>query len=249
MLVSVRNATEAHAAVAGGCDLLDIKDPARGPLGMADAGVMAEMARFASECRGDDGPLPCSAALGELAEWESPNADESLPRGISFVKFGSAGIETPEKWIEIWHRVQSGLVSTHPEALHWVAVAYADWQAAQSLEPWRLLDGACSVASDAVLIDTFDKSSGNLLQLMKPAELEKFADVCHRAGLHLALAGGLRGSQFAELVNIRPDIIGVRGAACTGGCRTAAVSADAVRALKRDLRASFAPEHEAVARA
>ena len=33
LLVSVRNATEAAAAVLGGADILDVKEPANGPLG------------------------------------------------------------------------------------------------------------------------------------------------------------------------------------------------------------------------
>src|SRR5947209_8028398 len=43
LLVSVRSAAEARAALDGGAALIDIKEPARGPLGRADDGVMAEV--------------------------------------------------------------------------------------------------------------------------------------------------------------------------------------------------------------
>ena len=36
LLVSVRNASEARAAINGGADVIDIKEPDHGPLGMAD---------------------------------------------------------------------------------------------------------------------------------------------------------------------------------------------------------------------
>src|SRR5947209_20487137 len=36
LLVSVRNVAEAEAALAGGCDVLDLKEPGRGAMGMAD---------------------------------------------------------------------------------------------------------------------------------------------------------------------------------------------------------------------
>ena len=41
LLVSVRSADEADAALAGGADLIDCKEPARGPLGVAEPEVVA----------------------------------------------------------------------------------------------------------------------------------------------------------------------------------------------------------------
>src|SRR5260221_3008307 len=41
LLVSVRNAVEAEAALAGGCDVLDVKEPGRGAMGMADVSTIA----------------------------------------------------------------------------------------------------------------------------------------------------------------------------------------------------------------
>src|SRR5262249_6225382 len=40
LLVSVRDVREAEAALAGGADLIDIKEPAHGPLGRADDAVI-----------------------------------------------------------------------------------------------------------------------------------------------------------------------------------------------------------------
>ena len=62
LLVSVRDAAEAEAALAGGADLIDVKEPSRGPLGRADAGVI----RYVVKAVG--GRAPVSAALGELKE-------------------------------------------------------------------------------------------------------------------------------------------------------------------------------------
>jgi uncharacterized protein (UPF0264 family) len=43
LLVSVRSAVEARAARAGGCDLIDAKEPSRGPLGAVTPDVLAEV--------------------------------------------------------------------------------------------------------------------------------------------------------------------------------------------------------------
>jgi (5-formylfuran-3-yl)methyl phosphate synthase len=244
LLVSVRNPLEARAAVAGGCDLLDIKEPNRGALGMADRDVMAAIAQYAATCRESETPLPCSAALGELVDWTTERAEFSLPPGIDYVKLGAAHIDSAARWLEAWQEVRRRLDTVPQRGLRWVAVAYADWQTADSLEPSHLLEVARTAGCDVMLIDTFDKSAGNLLKLMGLAELRRLSDSAHQAGLKFALAGSLRRAQCAELIEVRPDILGVRGAACAGGRRTSPVSAKAVRALKRELLARFATDGE-----
>jgi uncharacterized protein (UPF0264 family) len=240
----VRNSLEARAAVAGGCDFLDIKEPSRGSLGMVDHDIMAHIAQYAAGCRGTETPLPCSAALGELLDWKSRLSEFSLPPGIHYVKLGSAGIDSPAGWAEAWQDVRSHLAIPAAPSLRWVAVAYADWRTANSLQPSRLLEAARTVPCDVLLIDTFDKSAGNLLKWMDVAELRRFGDSGRQAGLKIALAGGLRRAQLPELVAAGPDIFGVRGAACAGGRRTSPLSAKAVRALKRELLANFAADGE-----
>ena len=45
LLVSVRSAEEARAALAGGATVIDIKEPDRGPLGRAEPEVWQQVAR------------------------------------------------------------------------------------------------------------------------------------------------------------------------------------------------------------
>ena len=45
LLVSVRTIEEARAALAGGADIIDIKEPTRGSLGRADEAVLTSIAR------------------------------------------------------------------------------------------------------------------------------------------------------------------------------------------------------------
>jgi hypothetical protein len=244
LLVSVRNTLEAQAAVAGGCDLLDIKEPDRGPLGMADPDVIEAVADVALGCRAGTAPIGCSAALGELVEWESTRADFLLAPAVAYAKFGSARLESPRRWVKAWQHAQRRVAASAGKGLHWVAVAYADWRNAQSLAPSRLLEAARTVPCDVILIDTFDKRSGNLLQMIEPADLRTFAELTHQAGMKVALAGSLKRAQIPRLVEVWPDILGVRGAACAGGRRTAPVSATAVRALRRELLATFVSKGE-----
>ena len=60
LLVSVVDAAEARLAVAGGVDIVDVKNPAEGSLGAPVPGVIAQVRDvLAAE-------LPLSAAIGDL---------------------------------------------------------------------------------------------------------------------------------------------------------------------------------------
>ena len=80
LLVSVRSAGEARSALAGGADLIDVKEPSRGPLGAADPAVIRDVIAAV------DGRVPVSAAFGEWLAW----AGKKAPRGLHYAKWGLA---------------------------------------------------------------------------------------------------------------------------------------------------------------
>ncbi len=55
----------------------------------------------------------------------------------------------------------------------------------------------------------------------------------------LALAGSLRLEHLPALVDVRPDVIAVRGAACEAGHRSARVSSACVTRLKAAIDELF----------
>src|SRR5688572_22177610 len=88
LLVSVRSAEEAVAALAGGADVIDVKEPNRGPLGAADPQTIAEIVRVVR------GRVPVTAAAGELLDAGERGATrpvESLLSGVSLFKIGLRG--------------------------------------------------------------------------------------------------------------------------------------------------------------
>jgi uncharacterized protein (UPF0264 family) len=229
LLVSVRNLADARAAIEGGCDRLDVKEPLRGPLGRADADVIAGIAAFALQ---QTARLPCSVALGEIHESQATETPCVLPRGVSDIKLGPARLDTPRRWVDGW---QHALRKFHCEtrgSIRRVAVAYADWSTAGSLSPERILATAIEVGSDGFLVDTHRKDTGNLLDALSHRDLQRLADMCRRAGVTFALAGSLRLEHLASLVDVRPDVIAVRGAACEDRRRSGDVSTACVQRLK-----------------
>lgn len=209
LLVSVRSGVEARAAAVGGAHVIDVKEPLHGPLGRAEGHVWAEvLAAVAAD-------VPVSVALGELPEWLGP----TLPTigewdRLSYRKLGLAGAGA--NWVEDWSRLREAL-GAGPK---WVAVVYADWQAAAAPSPDRVLDAA--LATDdcvGVLFDTWNKGSARPIDLA----WTRIFDRARRAGRFTALAGGVDLTTLDRLATLRPDVIAVRGAACVGGDRLAAV--------------------------
>ncbi len=70
-------------------------------------------------------PVPLSAALGELADWQSQPMP-ALPPHLQYAKLGLAGMASEPHWRSIWKQVRSEFDVLRGKPLEWVAVAYAD---------------------------------------------------------------------------------------------------------------------------
>jgi (5-formylfuran-3-yl)methyl phosphate synthase len=220
LLVSVRSPEEARAAVEGGASVVDVKEPDRGPLGMASAGTW-RLVREAVPAT-----IPVSVALGELRDWSGAAGSFE---GISFRKIGLAG--SGPSWRGRWTEVRRVCDDGPP----WVAVAYADWRIAEAPDPDKVLDAAIEADDcSGVLVDTWDKSSPSPLDA-SPHWFE-WVDLARRSGRFVALAGGLDLRSIARLAPLEPDLFAVRGAACDRSDRRGLVLADRVAELVKAAR-------------
>jgi uncharacterized protein (UPF0264 family) len=224
LLVSVRDASEAVAALAGGAALIDVKEPQRGALGRADDAVIAAVADAVARRR------PVSAALGELRQAVGVGLPSAADR-LQFVKWGPSGYRGHTlAWEMELNAVVARLKRTQPGCA-FVAVAYADWQRSGAPPPPDICAYAGNHGAGAVLIDTWHKDGTNLLDWLDPEALGRLAADCLAAGVPLALAGSLGAEQIRRLLPIAPAWFAVRSAACKGGRRQGPVRTDRVRQL------------------
>ena len=218
LLVSVRSAGEARVALAGGANVIDVKEPDRGPLGAADELVVRDVVAAVGDF------VPVSMAVGELVEI----GDSCLAScGAAFVKFGLSGCGTKTNWTASWY----GLVARLPPDVRAVAVAYADWRAALAPSPDDVLEHAVACQCPALLIDTWEKKGRTLFDHWPWEEAQQFCRRVRDAKLGLVLAGSLSIAEMTTAVRCRPHLIAVRGAACVGG-RNGHVSLSRVRSLR-----------------
>jgi uncharacterized protein (UPF0264 family) len=215
LLVSVRSAAEAEAALAGGADLIDVKEPGRGSLGRADDSVIEAVVRVVA------GRKPVSAAMGEVRDFVPVSGPE-----VHYRKWGFAGCgRQPEQY---WNRI----VATNP-ARQTALAAYADWERADAPRPEAVRELACRWQCGAFLLDTFLKDGSTLLDWMSYRELALLCESCLAGGLRVALAGALGHREIADLARLLPDWFAVRGAACAEGKRDGAIDQQQVRRLSK----------------
>ncbi len=251
LLVSVRNVTEARAALAGGADVIDVKEPARGPLGRADDEVIEAVCEVvAAEATRKH---VVSAALGELIDLQGTDAIEWVPvneRSVSqrgaqhtlkrfahsqapafaFHKVGLAG--APCDWRD---RLADWVDVTRASAVQPIVAAYAD---ASQVDAPDLNDVAAWAVENGVglLIDTAVKDGWTLFDHVDAARVGRMVSRVRAAGLVVALAGSLRGDSFECAIDIGPTYVAVRGAACGSGDRMNGVEVARVEALVARVR-------------
>jgi uncharacterized protein (UPF0264 family) len=227
LLVSVRNASEAAAALAGGADIVDAKEPLNGPLGKVSPAALASIASAVG------GGAPISAALGDIGRDDIVSgAHAATSVGAAFVKVGFAGMRGR---LDMAAEVLASAAGGSPAAL--VLVAYADYETAGAPSPEEVIALADRTNAGGVLIDTCNKRGPGVTGLMTAESLRTFVTRARAAGRTVAVAGSLSLEDLDRVRDADADIAGVRGAACDGG-RGGVVSAVRVRALRRAL--SFA---------
>jgi len=232
LLVSVRSMPEALAAVDGGADIIDVKEPRRGSLGMADVGVIRGVIQAVGAA------APVSVALGEAVEWfERPAC--RLPAEVEFVKAGLSHLALHRDWAPQWWEFRTRFDAANERPLQWIAVAYVDAHAAQSPRPDDVIAAAVETGCRGVLFDTYCKTIGGLLELCDVSRLARYCDMIHSAGMLVALAGRVSLDDIPRLAAVPADIIGVRSAACRNSDRDGDVDAAAVSRLRLNLERWF----------
>lgn len=229
LLVSVRNAREATDALDGGAQLIDIKEPSRGPLGRADDATVRDIL----DAVGDRAPV--SAALGDVTD-AAPMAF-TLP--VRFVKLGLA--HAPADWNAQLVRHFNAAAPALP-----VIAAYADHARVAAPPPVAALQWAWTHGVAGLLIDTAVKDGSGLFDHMDEPTIIELLRAARAAGMLTALAGALHGAALERAAALGPDYIAVRGAVCVDGARGGRIDAQRVRALRRVMQGhTAAPSHHA----
>lgn len=211
LLVSVRSAAEARAAVLGGADIIDVKEPLAGPLGRATPVVAAEIGRVVG------GRVAWTLACGEWHDGVATIRNHletlrdllgDLPPPVA-IKAGLAGL-AGRPWRQL-------LTAFAAEPWMTVAVAYADWERAAAPAVEDVIEAAAAAGCGGLLVDTWDKTGPGLVACRSRSVIAGWVSRARAGGIQVALAGRIAAAHLAEVLGFSPDIVGLRTAVCAGG--------------------------------
>ncbi len=230
LMVSVQNLDEGREAVAGGADIVDVKNLREMMVGSNFPPVIREVRNAFPR------PFHVSVTLGVVPNQAGTVAMAvygAAALGATSVKVGF--IESDyETALRILRESRSALEGFDTKL---IAATFADSHLYHGIDPTLVVKLGKESKSDGMLIDTLVKDGRNLFDFLGERKLKDLVVEAKEAGMSAALSGTLRVANLHTLVRINPDIVGVRGAVCTRGDREkGAVDATAVAAFRDELR-------------
>ena len=229
LLISPINTDEAHEAIEGGADIVDVKNPKEGSLGANFPWVIRNIRNITPE------GMHVSATLGDVPYKPgtvSLAAAGAVVSGADYIKVGLYGTKNYDEALEVMENVVRSVREFDKNALV-VASGYADAHRVGAVDPMEIPKVAAEAGADLAMVDTAVKDGKTLFDFMDLDKLQEFNNMIHDHGLKSALAGSIKKNQLKLLYDVGCDVVGIRGAACTGGDRNkGSIHRSAVSELK-----------------
>ena len=211
LLISPKNVAEALEAIAGGADIIDVKNPKEGPLGANFPWVIKRVRQVAPTC------IEVSCTLGEMPNLPGSMALAALgaaTTGVNYIKAGLYGLKTPKEAVYQMQSVAKAAKDYNP-SVKVVVSGYADAERINAVDPLLVPKIAHDAKADIAMIDTAIKDGKSIFTFLTKTNLKRFVDQTHDYGLEAALAGSLKKEDLPVIYALGADVSGVRGAACT----------------------------------
>ena len=221
MLASVNSLAEALLVLNAEVDIIDLKQPEQGALGALEvADVKNIVAEIAGRC-------PVSATIGDLPMQPELvfNAVKAMSEtGVDYIKIGFFPGDD-------WQGTVNKLAELTGQNHALIAVLFADTQF-----DFAIISLLKVAGFKGVMLDTMNKQSGALLQVMSMAKIVGFIAQVKKLELMCGLAGSLRLEDIPVLLPNKVDYLGFRGALCQAGNRVGQLNKQAVMQIKESIQ-------------
>lgn len=233
LLVSAIDCKEARACIAGGADIVDVKNPKEGSLGGHSPEVIKSIRKIVPK------NLLLSATIGDVPNKPGFVAQAALGlavSGVDYIKIGLCDHFTVSEAVYLV-RLMVDAVRPINKNIKFAICAYADASLKNYILPKHIPAIVKEAGAHVAMIDTLSKGEGKgLFSFLSENEISNFFCQSRRLGLQVALAGSLKEE---DVVKIRDkkfcDLIGVRTLACRGGKRSSVILAPRVKEIKKLL--------------
>ena len=166
------NEKEASQAVAGGADIIDVKNPKEGPLGANYPWIIKKIRELTPP------NMEVSCTLGEV-----PNLPGSISLaalgaaslGVDYIKVGLYGFTTEHEAISLLESVNRA-AKDYNSKVKVVAAGYADAERVGTLNPMLIPEIALKSHVEVAMLDTAVKDGKNLFDFLTAEKIKKFID-------------------------------------------------------------------------
>ncbi|MDR1992608.1 MAG: hypothetical protein LBQ98_03790 [Nitrososphaerota archaeon] len=215
LLISPINKTEAQEASTGGADIIDIKNPKEGSLGANYPWIIKQIQQTLPK------NIEVSCTIGDLPNLPGTAALTALGAAslkVNYIKVGLQKLNTPNEAIFLIKQICRAAKDFNPK-IKVVVAGYGDAKKIGTLNPLLIPKITHKANADIAMLDTAIKDGTPLTDHLTSKQLQLFINSTHDLGLQAALAGSLRKQDLPTVYNLGADIVGLRGAACTGNDR------------------------------
>jgi uncharacterized protein (UPF0264 family) len=215
ILISSKNRSEAIEAQKGGAEIIDVKNPEEGSLGASFPWIIKDIIDYLPK------DIETSCTIGEMPSYPgsiSLAARGAASIGVDYIKAGLFGLNSPKNAVKLMKKVVRA-IKDYDSKINFVLVGYADSEKVDSIDPLFIPQIAKKVSADVVMIDTAIKNGQSTFDLITTTKIKQFIEVAKKYKLKTALAGSLKRHDFGKIALLNPDIIGIRGAACSNNDR------------------------------
>jgi len=226
MLASVTSVVEADIVLNTGVDIIDLKNPHEGALGALDTNVVTEIVESVN------GAVITSATVGDIESNDKCLEDyiyKMAATGVDIVKVGLFDSTPTEHFIDCIGKAAK-------QKINLVIVIFAEnYTGNESFEP--LLE----TGINGVMLDTKDKMSKTLRDVLRDDVLNKFVKTVKKYELLTGLAGSLRHEDINSLLLLKPDYLGFRGALCSENSRVNQIDQYKIKNIRNAI-----PQHKII---
>src|SRR4030042_1632482 len=164
VLISVVDEEEAAEAIAGGADIIYVKNPKEGALGANFPWIIKRIQKITPK------KIEVSCTLGEMPNLPGSTslaAAGAATTGVNYIKAGLSELKTKDDAVYLMRNVVRAVRECDP-TIKVAAVGYADAERTGSINPLLIPEIAYRAEADFAMIDTAVKDGNSLLTFLTP---------------------------------------------------------------------------------
>lgn len=219
-LVSLKDLKEISNEILESIDILDLKNPSEGSIGSWETSKIKKAITLYNS------RVKISATLGDIFcnEEFTKKIEKFDTLNLDFIKFGLLSKSTNKLFQKI------DIISLREFKTDLVCVVFVDKKLdlENVIRNLKLLKRK---GINFILLDTYRKSNGDLLSYCDIFFLKDFITKCKKYQISIGLAGGVNERQLPSLIDLRPNIIGLRSAVCSLNNRNLFIDKEKVQKL------------------